>query len=345
MMTTGRQFPGVKITDYQVLLVMPFGLLAEWLPDPNPDPRRGRKRGQEPVVSARQSRVAEMHALVQRNFVGAKRTNMPSYREYITALIDDRYYGDLPEVVLWIDEKITVAEDGKGNVTVTIPQDPAVVAIDGETQIAARFDLLPSGKGSQYPIVVRLHHAIDYMDAAQVFSDRNTRGIAVPRALALSRDYRDIVMESVRELAKPYPETFTSSGDVRKISLQTLRDAVIWSMMRKLKEPRRRTEDFAGKLETAQRHLHQRLGELSPLLSVPTVRRPPVFIATTDASVDVGHLKRVDWTADDWTVVRLATNAKSVQWLIDKFHRDPLPFPGLGSDQQRREPNDDALTH
>lgn len=329
-----RRFSAITITDTQFQLVIPFGLLAEWIDDPNPDPRRGRKRnGDAPTINPRAERVKEMHAAVQREFKGAKRTNLPAYRKYINALIDGRHYGDLPEVVLWTETTIPAEETGSGVTIISIPVDAAIGAIDGETQIAARFDLLHDGKGALYPIVIRFHHAITIADAAQIFADRNTRGVDVPKALAITRDYRDPVMAITRAIVDVYPALFTVTGEKTRISIATLREAAVWSILRAVREPRRHTFDV-DTLTAARGYLIARIGALLSLFDrYPATRRAPIFIAAMDRSVTLRMLEAINWNDPEWIGYHRSATGASVRAMIDRFHRTELPFPQHESDE------------
>jgi len=313
-----------------LLLTLPFGLLAEFVHDPDPFRRRGRLKGQQTDVAptTRERHEQEMREEVQREFKGAKKANLPGYRTYIEEVLNGTRYGTFPKIVLWTDVALTV-EHANGVDWVVIPRETPFVALDGETQLAARFDLMQRSSGSiggNALVEAELHHGIFMEQASQCFADLNTKGVTVPAALAHLRDRANVVMKIARRLAEPYPGVFNVTGYTRALSLNSLRQAVLWSALQKLDEPKRPPVSFSTDLAEAESHLRQRLAALVPLTKKHSLVSPAVFVACTDEHVTVADIEATNWELPMWRVARYPMNAKTVKTLIAELRHDKLPF-------------------
>src|SRR6185436_4017810 len=83
--------------------------------------------------------LREVRSEVQRNFAGAKADNVPKYAGYIVGL-HQREDGITPPIILYSQRELKVHVDEAGIGFIQIPWNLRLVAIDGETQLAARFE-------------------------------------------------------------------------------------------------------------------------------------------------------------------------------------------------------------
>ncbi|WP_017975224.1 DNA sulfur modification protein DndB [Actinopolyspora halophila] len=151
-------------------------------------------------------RHAEVRGLVQRMLKSTnKGRNVTSYAGYIASGVKDELGAawSTPPVTLWLGGKLSsISEElvpGTGIRTVSVAPGSPVVAIDGETQVAAWHELHDSPEryglsvealaGVRVPF--ELFWGIEVQDARQIFYDRNVEGIPVTKNLAMSMDQRD----------------------------------------------------------------------------------------------------------------------------------------------------------
>ncbi|SFT97375.1 DNA-sulfur modification-associated [Actinopolyspora lacussalsi subsp. righensis] len=165
-------------------------------------------------------RHAEVRGLVQRMLRStSKGRNVASYAGYMAAGVK----GDLgaawstPPVTLWLGSQLaSIGEElvaGTGMRTVSIAPGSPVVAIDGETQVAAWHELYDSPERygltidalTRIRVPFELFWGLDVKEARQIFYDRNVEGITVAKNLAMSMDQRDfgtrlahLVIDAVR---------------------------------------------------------------------------------------------------------------------------------------------------
>jgi hypothetical protein len=135
-LTDGFRVPGnIKIEGHEFVTTMSGAQLLRITKDPrdSEDPKlRSSDRQLEGLFRIRQE--------VQRMFQGAKEKNVESYAKYIVAL-EDGAHGVTPQIVLFTPTDLTVQPNDQGWYgDLFLPWDVELVAIDGETQLAARFE-------------------------------------------------------------------------------------------------------------------------------------------------------------------------------------------------------------
>ena len=89
---------------------------------------------------------------------------------------------------------------------VQVPYDKRLVAIDGETQLAARFEAanrIPETK-SEF-VAVYICHGRDKQWARQCFHDLNVLGVRPNAALSIGMDARDPLTRVAREVERRVP--------------------------------------------------------------------------------------------------------------------------------------------
>lgn len=152
--------------------------------------------------------LQDLHGIreeVQRLFEGAKKKNVPSYAEYIVGLHegDD---GITPCITLYSEQSLEVEERGDGTAFIQVPWDAKLVAIDGETQLAARHEaanLEPDTKQEFVPLYIC--HGRDKGWARQSFHDLNALGVKPNAALSIGMDARDPITKVCRTVERKVP--------------------------------------------------------------------------------------------------------------------------------------------
>lgn len=198
--TDGHMVAGVILDENRFLGKMRGAQLLQIAVDP-------RKAEDLKLVAA----SAELEGLrrirkdVQRLFDGAKAKNVEPYAKYIAALHTGQA-GMTPPIILFIEERLRVEEQQGGTALAQIPYGAQVVAIDGETQLAARFVAADINVGTKQEFVpVMLCHGQNLEWARQVFHDLNTLGVQPNAALSISMDQRDPLTYVARQVEKKVP--------------------------------------------------------------------------------------------------------------------------------------------
>ena len=161
-------------------------------------------------------RHAEIRSLVQRTLKATQKgRNVPKYASYIAAGIKGEFGSgwSTPPVTLWMpDAPGAVSEElvpGSGVRRITLLSGSPVVAIDGETQVAALHELYdaPDPYGVSYQMLnsvripFELYWGLSVEEARQIFYDRNVEGVPVAKNLAMSMDQRDFGTQLAHRIA------------------------------------------------------------------------------------------------------------------------------------------------
>lgn len=154
------------------------------------DPRKTEDLGQV-ASSTELEALRRMRMEVQRLFEGAKAKNVEPYANYIVGVTNGQS-GMTPSIILFTEHELPVHEKDDGTAFLQIPYGAQVVAIDGETQLAARFvaaNIDPRTKTEFVPVLVCHGRSTDW--ARQVFHDLNLLGVRPNAAVGISMDARD----------------------------------------------------------------------------------------------------------------------------------------------------------
>jgi DNA-sulfur modification-associated len=155
---------------------------------------------------------AEIHELIQRALTGNKKSNVAPYRAYIEAVTQGAV-GVLPPMHLWSEQPLTVARHAT-QTYVVIPNGEHLLAIDGETQLTAHWqlDIAANNQNHElrdvhrdYPLAAIIHHGIPVNAARQYFHDLNVLAVRPNTSLGLSMDTKDPVMKIVSDLEMAVP--------------------------------------------------------------------------------------------------------------------------------------------
>jgi hypothetical protein len=162
-------------------------------------------------------RHAEVRGMVQRMLKATQKgRNVTSYASYIATGVSGGHGAawSTPPITLWLDgQPGAVSEEliaGSGIRTITVLPGSPVVAIDGETQVAAWHELYdnPERFGTTYETLgsvrmpFELYFGLGVEDARQIFYDRNVEGVPVAKNLAMSMDQRDIGTQLAHRIAE-----------------------------------------------------------------------------------------------------------------------------------------------
>ena len=182
----------------------------------------------------------DIHSLIQRALTGNKGKNVSPYRQYIEGVVLGET-GVLPPIHLWSETELDVVRHGASHYVV-VPNGEHLLAIDGETQLTAHWQLdqmaTPENRKAhrEFPLAFILHHGITRSTARQYFHDLNVLAVRPNTSLGLSMDTKDPVMKVVGDLETRIPALF---GQVEKqprqlkknsskiATLQSLRQMVI----------------------------------------------------------------------------------------------------------------------
>ena len=169
-----------------------------------PDPRDAEDR--KKVEASKELRdLREIREDVQRLFAGQKAKNVPDYADYIVAVLRGQD-GMTPPIILYSEDGLEVEVDEYGKGFLQVPFDRRLVAIDGETQLAARFEAInidPETKREVVPVYIC--HGQDKGFARQCFHDLNVLGVRPNAALSIGMDARDPLTRIAREVERRVP--------------------------------------------------------------------------------------------------------------------------------------------
>lgn len=173
---------------------------------------------------------------MQRLFEGAKKRNVGPYADYILALREGED-GITPPITLYSEKPLAVDERDDGTAFIQVPWDERLIAIDGETQLAARHEAAsrnPETKQDFIPIYIC--HGHDKQWARQSFHDLNTLGVRPNAALSIGMDARDPITRVCRAVERGVPLFKDRVNKVRRqlrsddphiVTITTLRSACV----------------------------------------------------------------------------------------------------------------------
>src|SRR5260370_17353001 len=193
--TDGHIVAGVVIDDHRFLGRMRASQLFQGAIDPRRTEDLRQLEGNTQLENVRRIRME-----VQRLFEGAKEKTVEPYAQYIVN-VNGGADGMAPTIILFTEKELNVCDDPAGPGSIQIPWDIQLVAIDGETQLAARFEaqnIMEETKNDFVPIVICHGRTIQW--ARQVFHDLNLLAVKPNAALGLSMDERDPLTQVAREV-------------------------------------------------------------------------------------------------------------------------------------------------
>lgn len=210
--TNGHIVAGTKIDEHRFLGRVKAAQLFQIAPDPR-DSENKKKLDASKELQDMQGVREE----VQRLFDGAKKKNVPAYAEYIVALHEGED-GLTPCITLYSEKPLDVLEREDGSAFIQVPWEEKLIAIDGETQLAARHEAKNLEPATlQHFVPVYICHGRHKTWARQAFHDLNTLGVKPNAALSIGMDARDPVTKVCKTVERKVP---FFDGRVNKVRRQ-----------------------------------------------------------------------------------------------------------------------------
>ncbi|HVB81751.1 MAG TPA: DNA sulfur modification protein DndB [Candidatus Binataceae bacterium] len=229
--TDGHLIAGTQIDACRFVGRIKAGQLFHVAPDPR-DAEQPKKVDNSKELQS----VAALRKVVQRFFEGAKAKNVLPYAQYLINMHAGES-GLTPAMVLYSEERLNTEIDDSGRGFIQIGWAQPLIAIDGETQLAALYEAAnrePAIKDDFVPVYIC--HGKDQAWARQVFHDLNLLGVTPSVALGIGMDARDPMTKVAGELERQIP-FFTNRvnkarrqlrrRDVEVVSITTLRGACV----------------------------------------------------------------------------------------------------------------------
>jgi DNA sulfur modification protein DndB len=230
--TEGHILGGVELDEHRFLARVRIPQLRQIAPDPRDSEDKKKLASLKSMQDLR-----EIREDVQRLFEGAKAKNVDPYADYI---VDVHHGGDgiTPPIILFSEETLQVATEEKwGFGSVLVPWGAQLVAIDGETQLAARYEAANKDPETENGYVaVYICHGYSKNWARQAFHDLNVLGVRPNAAVSIGMDARDPLTGIARKIEKRVP-FFTDrvnkvrrqlrSADSDVVTIASLRGACI----------------------------------------------------------------------------------------------------------------------
>lgn len=226
--TEGHMVAGVRIDDHTFLGRIRAVQLFQIAPDPRDAEDRRKVEASKELQNLRDIREE-----VQRLFAGAKARNVPPYSEYIIDLSTAQSNGMTPPIILYSEDPLRFDVDESGLGFIQVPYDKRLIAIDGETQLAARYEAAnaaPQTRNEFVPIYVC--HGRDKAWARQSFHDLNVFGVRPNAALSIGMDARDPLTKVARDVEAQVPFFRGRVNKVRRQLRSSDTDVVTISALR-----------------------------------------------------------------------------------------------------------------
>jgi hypothetical protein len=226
----GPVMRGAPQDDHTFNGVMHASQLFAFAPDPMKMESVSKGKAKEPQLEE----ISLARIDVQRMFEGAKKRNVPNYAEYIKRLYRGQLEGATPVIELWCQEPLP---DGSDRYEKIIPWGTQFIAIDGESQLAARY--LASAEEpllKKINVSVRVHHGRSVEWARQSFHDFNALAVKPNTAVAISMDQRNPLTMLALKVEAEVPQLKgrvhhsarqLGANDKQVITISTLRTAVV----------------------------------------------------------------------------------------------------------------------
>ncbi|MGQ0430626.1 MAG: DNA sulfur modification protein DndB [Gammaproteobacteria bacterium] len=210
--TQGHLMAGVEVSPNLFLGRMTTAQLFQVAPNPMLSEDRRNLESSKVMQDLYETRKE-----MQRLFAGAKKANVPSYARYIVE-VKKGGAGITPPIILFSEGRLETETVQYGLAAILIPFDRSLVAIDGETQLAARYEAAeadPATKGEYVPVMIA--HGRSQPWARQAFHDLNVLGVRPNAALSIGMDARDPLTQVARDVEESVP---LFRGRVNKVRRQ-----------------------------------------------------------------------------------------------------------------------------
>lgn len=218
---------GIKLDEHRFIGCMKGAQLLKIADDPR-ESEKDKLRVGNPHLEG----LYDLRKDVQRLFEGAKRANVESYAKYIVAVSEKNMNGMTPPIILYSPAPLSMDD-----AAILIPWDAQIAAIDGETQLAARYEaanIKPETKNDFIPVLIC--HGKPKEWARQVFHDLNLLSVKPNAAVAIGMDQRDPLTHVARVVEERVPFFQGRVNTVRRqlkakdkelVTITTLRGACV----------------------------------------------------------------------------------------------------------------------
>lgn len=166
--------------------------------------------------------IVELHSHLQRALSGNKLKNMREMAaHYIPGMVSGNAVGNgfrhLPPMTFYSQEKLDIEMLSEVQGVGLANIDEEMIALDGETQLAAWFQYLEDMRmrGEKVPdwnVSFTIIHGIKPSDALQVFFDMNTKAVNIPKLDQITKDTRDPVSKFLRDILPRWPALHMQVG-------------------------------------------------------------------------------------------------------------------------------------
>ena len=162
-------------------------------------PSRQPKKTDVKNLSHNQRKSAALREQVQRGMTAERVRNAEDFARYIRGVETGSIIGGTPSITLFIDSPCIVKDGG-----LQIPYGAGVIAIDGETQLEARFILAEDQceGAADWMFPVSVFHSCDHNVAKQYLVDVNMFGLRMNTKVAASLDQTGRLTLVVRDALK-----------------------------------------------------------------------------------------------------------------------------------------------
>lgn len=225
--TNGHIIAGTRVDENRFVGRVKAAQLFQLAPDPRSTEDKKKLDASKEVQD-----LYDIRQDVQRLFEGQKKKNVTAYADYIVGLHNGEE-GITPPITLYSETALEVDEHDDGTCFIQIPWGEQLIAIDGETQLAARHEaanIEPKTKNEF--VAVYLCHGRDKLWARQAFHDLNTLGVRPNAALSIGMDARDPLTRVCRDVERHVPFFKDRVNKVRRQLRSTDADVVTITALR-----------------------------------------------------------------------------------------------------------------
>jgi hypothetical protein len=187
----GYQFAGVVITENSVAVQVTLNQLeAAGLKSPYAMARTSLKQ-----TDSSDRRAKELRSVVQRAWDKQRSVRADLYNQYLWHMASGVIKGSAPPPAIYSPDSVT--EDDE---TIVLPFRSTLIAIDGETQLEARFRMREEhSETGDLPFPAILHHGIEESHAIQILHDYNRYAKPIPESKLGARNSSGGISATVLE--------------------------------------------------------------------------------------------------------------------------------------------------
>jgi DGQHR domain-containing protein len=200
-LSSGHTVPGIKVSEGLFLARVEAAKLFSFAPNPMDTENRKKLESSRALQE-----IWDVRKDVQRLFAGSKARNVPVYASYIQD-VRKGASGITPPIILYSEAPLEVEVDGTYQIGLAIiPYGRPLIALDGETQLAARhlaYEREPETGGDVVSVLIA--HGKDKTWARQAFHDLNVLGVRPNAAISIGMDARDPLTFVAREVERSVP--------------------------------------------------------------------------------------------------------------------------------------------